>query len=57
MHTNIRHIRKLLVIAMMAGATLSVYADIITDWSARAGDIVIAAKLSPGMPYRAMAAV
>jgi hypothetical protein len=57
MHINIRHIRKLLVVAVMAGATPSAYADIVTDWNATAGDIVIAAKLPPGVPYRAMAAV
>jgi hypothetical protein len=57
MHTNIRHIRKLLVIAIMAGAIPSAYADVVTDWNVKAGDIVIAAKLPPGMPYRAMAAV
>jgi len=58
MHTNnIRHIRNLLVVAMMTGAAPSAYADIITDWNATAGNIVIASKLPPGMPYRAMAAV
>ena len=57
MHTNIRGIRKLLVVAMMAGATPSAYADVVTEWNLKAGDIVVAAKLPPGMPYRAMAAV
>jgi len=28
MHTNIRRIRKLLVVAMMAGATPSAFADV-----------------------------
>jgi hypothetical protein len=57
MYTNMRYIRQLLVVAMMAGAGPSAYADVVTDWNATAGDIVIAAKLPPGMPYRAMAAV
>ena len=57
MHTNIRRIRKLLIVAMMAGATPSAFADVVTDWNVKAGDIVVAAKLPPGMPYRAMAAV
>src|ERR1700751_6064920 len=57
MHTNIRRIRKLLVVAMMAGATPSAYADVVTEWNLKAGDIVVAAKLPPAMPYRAMAVV
>jgi hypothetical protein len=57
MHTNIRRIRKLLVVAMMAGATPSAFADVVTDWNVKAGDIAVGAKLPPGMPYRAMAAV
>jgi hypothetical protein len=57
MHNNIRHIRKLLVVATIAGAAPTAYADVITDWNDTAGGIVIAAKLPPGMPYRAMAAV
>ena len=47
MHTNIRRIRKLLVVAMMASATSSAYADVVTDWNVKAGDIVVAAKLPP----------
>ena len=57
MYTNMRYIRQLLVVAMMAGAAPLAYADVVTDWNATAGDIVIAAKLSPGKPHRAMAAV
>jgi PAP2 superfamily len=57
MHANIGHIHKLLVIAMMTGVTPSAYADVVTDWNAPAGDIVLAAKLAPAMPYRAMAVV
>ena len=57
MHENIGHIHKLLVIAMMTGVTPSAYADVVTDWNAPAGDIVLAAKLAPAMPYRAMAVV
>src|SRR5215469_4066182 len=29
----------------------------VTDWNVKAGDIAVAAKLPPEMPYRAMAAV
>src|ERR1700730_7353153 len=54
MHANLRDI---LVAAIMVGASASAYADVVTDWNVKAGDIVIAAKLPPGMPYRAMAAV
>ena len=57
MHANIGHIHKLLVIAIMIGVTPSAYADVVTDWNAPAGDIVLAAKLAPAMPYRAMAVV
>jgi hypothetical protein len=57
MHASIGHIHKLLVIAMMTGVTPSAYADVVTDWNAPAGDIVLAAKLPPSMPYRAMAVV
>ena len=32
-------------------------ADVVTDWDATAGDIVIAAKLPSGIPYRGMAAI
>jgi hypothetical protein len=54
MHISLRNI---LVVGILAGATSSAYADVVTDWNIKAGDIVIAAKLPPGMPYRAMAAV
>jgi hypothetical protein len=54
MHANLRN---MLVAAIMAGASSSAYADAVTEWNVKADDIVIAAKLPPGMPYRAMAAV
>ena len=54
MHINLRNI---MVVAILAAATPSAYADVVTVWNVKAGDIVVAGKLPPGMPYRAMAAV
>ena len=47
MHINLRNI---MVVAILAAATPSAYADVVTDWNVKAGDIVVAGKRRRGCP-------
>jgi hypothetical protein len=48
---------SLLAIAPLGLIGTVAKADVVTDWNIKAGNIVVAAKPSPGAPYRTMAIV
>lgn len=52
-----QHLISSLVVAIWSFAGATANADVVCDWNATAGDIVVAAKPPPGFSYRTMAIV
>jgi hypothetical protein len=58
MSTSIKqHLITSLVVAMCSVAGATANADVVCDWNATAGDIVVASKRPAGISYRTMAMV